>query len=316
MRRFLAIGSVAVALAYFLDPRHGRRRREAALAWLVETAHRLRERVATHEEAPAPEAAPVETTGNGRPSVGEEKPTEVEVLKEEPVVVATVAAPETEREPEEVASAVAVEERPVAEAVVPPPEAVLPPPLPRDVFETPARELFDRPERPAEPPRKRRGWLIGGAVLLVAALAAAAGIAAWSFDVFDSESNGEPSASARALNALAARQARAISILAQPGATRIPVAGAEESILLVVGMEGDAVLIVSRLEQAPRGKAYEIWVISGKTPKPAGLFRGGKDTVVPLTRAVPKGATVALTVERVGGSPRPTSKPRFAVIRS
>jgi Anti-sigma-K factor rskA len=303
MRRILAIGTVAVALAYFLDPRYGRRRREAAVAWLVEAAQRLRERMTT------PEEAPVEATGNGRPSVEEEAPAAAAPVEEPVVVGAAVPVPEQEPVP----GAVAVEERPVA-------EAVLPPPLPPDVIETPMREPVaeePEPESPAEaPPRRRRGWLIGGAVVLIAALAAAAGIAAWSFDVFDSDSNGEPNAAAAALNALAERQARAISILAQPGATRIPVAGAEESLLLVVGMDGDAVLIVSRLAQAPAGKAYEIWVISGKTPKPAGLFQAGKDTVVPLTRTVPKGATVALTLEPVGGSPRPTSKPLFAVTRS
>jgi Anti-sigma-K factor rskA len=302
MRRILAIGTVAVALAYFLDPRHGRRRREAALAWLVEAAQRVRERMAT------PEEAPVEATGNGRPSVEEEAPTAAEPFQEPVVVGAAVPVPE----PEPVPGAVAVEERPVA-------EAPLPPPLPPDVIETPMREPVveePEPESPAEAPHKRRGWLIGGAVVLVAALAAGAGLAAWSFDVFDSDSNGEPNAAANALNALAERQARAISIMAQPGAKRIPVAGAEESLLLVVGMEGDAVLIVSRLQQAPPGKEYEIWVISGKTPKPAGLFRGGRDTVVPLTRTVPKGATVALTLERVGGSPRPTSEPLFAVTRN
>jgi anti-sigma-K factor RskA len=103
--------------------------------------------------------------------------------------------------------------------------------------------------------------------------------------------------------------------MAQPGATRLPVVGAEESLLLVVGMEGDAVLIASRLDRAPGGKEYEIWVISGETARPAGLLRGGSDTVVPLTRAVPKGATVALTLERLGGSPQPTSEPLFAVTR-
>jgi anti-sigma-K factor RskA len=236
-----------------------------------------------------------------------------EPLEEPALVGAAVPAPGPQPEPEPVPRAVAVEERPVA-------EAVLPPPLPPDVIETPMRDSVveePEPESPAEESvRRRRGWLIGGAVVLIAALAAAAGLAAWSFDVFDSDSNDEPNAAANALNTLAERQARAISIMAQPGAKRIPVTGAEESLLLVVGMEGDAVLIVSRLEQAPAGKAYEIWVISGKTPKPAGLFRGGRDTVVPLTRTVPKGATVALTLERVGGSPRPTSKPRFAVTRS
>jgi anti-sigma-K factor RskA len=297
MRRYVAIGAAAVALTYFLDPENGRRRRRAVLAWLDEAAR------GTSERAPTPEEAPVETVVDRRPSAGEDRPT-TDGPAREPVVVGVAAAPETE----EVPSAVAVAERAA-------PGAMLPPPLPKDVLETPPSEppLEEQPTVPA--PRNRRGLLIGGVALLIAALAAA-GLAAWSFDVFDESDDGQPSSSASALSGLAQRQARAISIMAQPGATRLPVVGAEESLLLVVGMEGDAVLIVSRLDRAPAGKTYEIWVISGKTPRPAGLFRGGRDTVVPLTRVVPKGATVALTLERVGGSLKPTSEPLFAVTRS
>jgi hypothetical protein len=300
--RYFAIGAAAVALTYFLDPENGRWRRQALRAWLTGAARRVREPpVAVSEEVP------VETVGNGRPPVGEERPVPAEAPVRAPVAVAVATAPEAE----EVPRAVAVAEPPVAE------EAVLPPPLPQNVIETPMPEppVEEVPEPAPASPRKRRSLLIGGAVLLVAALAAAAGLAAWSFDVFD-DSDDEPSSSAGPLSALAERQARAISIMAQPGATRIPVVGAEESLLLVVGMEGDAVLIVSRLQQAPAGKTYEIWVISGKTPRPAGLFPGGRDTVVPLTRAVPKGSTVALTLERIGGSLRPTSTPLYAVTRN
>jgi Anti-sigma-K factor rskA len=220
-------------------------------------------------------------------------------------------AVEREPEPDDAPRAVAVAERPAA-------EAVLPPPLPADVLEPPApepdvEETEPEPRTPAS--RRRRAWLIGGAALLVAALAAA-GVAAFAFDVVELADDEPSSSPAAALAAVTERQARAISIMAQPGATRLPVVGAEERLLLIVGMEGDAVLIVSRLQRAPVGKTYEIWVISGETPRPAGLFRGGRDTVVPLTRGVPKGATVALTLERLGGSLRPTSKPLFAVTRS
>jgi hypothetical protein len=312
MRRYVAIGVAAVALTYFLDPMNGRRRREAFRAWLTDAAQRVRDRLAA-----VPEEAPVEAFGNGRPTVAEERPETAEApTMREPVAVSVFAAPEIEEKPE-VEEKPEIEETPgvVAVAERSEPEAGLPPPLPPDVIGTPTPEpTVEEPEPTAAAPRKRRGWLLGGAVVLVAALAAA-GLAAWSLDVFDSSDDG-PSPSARALSALTERQARAISIMAQPGATRIPVVGAEESLLLVVGAEGDAVLIVSRLGRAPAGRTYEIWVISGNTPRPAGLFRGGRDTVIPLTRTVPKGATVALTLEKLGGSLRPTSEPIFAVTRS
>lgn len=299
MRRSVAIGAAAVALTYFLDPDNGRRRRRAARRWLMTATGRVPDR------AEAPVQRPVEPVGNGRPSIGEHPQPTAQPVRE-PVTVAAAAAPEHDDAP----PTVAVEERPTV-------EAVLPPPLPVDVLETQASEPpADEPEPEAPgPASRRRAWLVGGTAVAVAALAAAA-VAAFAFDVVELADDEPSSSPAAALASLTERQARAISIMAQPGATRIPVVGAEERLLLIVGMEGDAVLIVSRLDRAPAGKTYEIWVISGNRPRPAGLFQGGRDTVVPLTRLVPKGATVALTLERLGGSLKPTSDPLFAVERS
>jgi Anti-sigma-K factor rskA len=305
MRRYVAFGVAAVALTYFLDPDNGRKRRRAARAWLTAAAGRPPDRVT------APVETPAEPVGNGRPSVDEEpEPQIVAEPLREPVAVGVAAV----SEPDEALHPVAVAEPPATVA-----EAVLPPPLPTDLLEPPppepAEEEADEPEPPAPASRRRWAWLIGGAALLLAALAAAV-VAAFAFDVVELSDDDPSTSSAAGLSSLTERQARAISIMAQPGATRLPVVGAEERLLLIVGMEGDAVLIVSRLEAAPPGKTYEIWVISGNTPRPAGLFRGGRDAVVPLTRAVPKGATVALTLERLGGALRPTSEPIFAVTRS
>jgi hypothetical protein len=297
MRRYVAIGAAMVALTYFLDPENGRRRRRALL-------ERLKGAARGTPGATEFEETPVESVAPRRAPAWHHEPTATESRPVEPVVAAVAAEPEADETP-----------RSVAVAEPPAPEAVLPPPLPKDVLETPAatptREQY---EPMASPTPERRGRLIGAGLLIVAALAAAA-LAAWSLDVFDG-SDDESSVSAPALSALVERQAKAISIMAQPGATRLPVVGAEESLLLVVGMEGDAVLIVSRLDRAPAGQTYEIWVISGNTPRPAGLFQGGRDAVVPLTRVVPKGATVALTLEPVGGSPEPTSDPLYAVKRN
>jgi len=78
---------------------------------------------------------------------------------------------------------------------------------------------------------------------------------------------------------------------------------------VVVG-DGDAELVVAHLPSAPAGKTYEAWVIQGKTAKPAGLFAGGDaTTIVHLTRPVPRGAIVAVTVERTGGVDQPTQQP-------
>ena len=80
-----------------------------------------------------------------------------------------------------------------------------------------------------------------------------------------------------------------------------------------VDRSGNATITASGLGTAPSGKTYEAWVIpaSGAAPKPAGLFAGGKTTTVHLTGTVPRNATVAVTVEPAGGSPKPTTKPLF-----
>jgi anti-sigma-K factor RskA len=73
---------------------------------------------------------------------------------------------------------------------------------------------------------------------------------------------------------------------------------------------GSATLQVSGLAAAPNGKTYEAWVIpKGKAPRPAGLFSGGSTTTIHLKRAVPNGALVAVTIERAGGVPAPTTTP-------
>lgn len=79
---------------------------------------------------------------------------------------------------------------------------------------------------------------------------------------------------------------------------------------LLVAADGSAALAVCGLTPAPSDKTYEAWVIQGGTPRPAGLFRGGSGCpLVPLTRNVPEGAIVAVTLEREGGVPKPTQEP-------
>jgi len=73
-------------------------------------------------------------------------------------------------------------------------------------------------------------------------------------------------------------------------------------------------LIASNLPPAPRGKAYEMWVIpkQGK-PAPAGLFEARPDgTAMHIQRGpvdVAATGAVAVTLENEGGAPQPTSTP-------
>ena len=69
-------------------------------------------------------------------------------------------------------------------------------------------------------------------------------------------------------------------------------------------ISGDEASIVTCVDPAPANKTYEAWVIEGKTPRPAGLFRGGCATVN-LTRPVARGDVVAVTLEDRPGSDTP-----------
>ena len=81
---------------------------------------------------------------------------------------------------------------------------------------------------------------------------------------------------------------------------------------LMIGPHGTAQLQVTGLSAAPSGKTYEAWVVpTGRSPRPAALFPGGRSTNVRLRGTVPKKAVVAVTVEPAGGSKQPTTKPFF-----
>jgi anti-sigma-K factor RskA len=102
------------------------------------------------------------------------------------------------------------------------------------------------------------------------------------------------------------RADRAVAVLSDPDAQRVPLQGADG--LLVTGMRGSA-LVIRDLAAAPSGKTYEAWVIDDGRPIPAGTFDGGSDTTVHrLDTPVSPGSQVAVTVERAGGVDAPTGK--------
>ena len=82
---------------------------------------------------------------------------------------------------------------------------------------------------------------------------------------------------------------------------------------VVLDRFGNGTLHVSGLASAPNGKTYEAWVIPhGGAAKPAGLFSGGSSSIVHLRGSVPRSAVVAVTLERAGGSAKPTTSPIFS----
>ncbi len=176
---------------------------------------------------------------------------------------------------------------------------------------------------PATPPPALRGRILEAAAAertnviplhrpwLFRAMAAAAAVAActavglgiWAGSLLDSLHKARSSRLA---------DARAVEILADPASRRIRVRGARGTV--AVDATGQAALVVQHLPAAPAGKTYEAWVIPpGGSPKSAGTFHGGgTTTVVRLQKSVPKGSTVAATVERAGGVGAPTQAPVFS----
>lgn len=105
-------------------------------------------------------------------------------------------------------------------------------------------------------------------------------------------------------------QRGALGVIAQPDARRIALSGDHGS--LVLAKSGQAALVINRLEPAPKGKTYEAWVVEAGKPQRAGLLHGGGDIgVLELTRSVPDGALVMVTLERAGGVDTPTGSSIF-----
>jgi anti-sigma-K factor RskA len=142
------------------------------------------------------------------------------------------------------------------------------------------------------PQRARRAWQAAAAV----AACAAVGLGVWAATLHNS------------LGTARAHES-ALQIVVDPSSHTVALPGGRG--MVAVGRNGVGVLVVDRLPAAPNGKTYEAWVIPrGGKPQRAGTFDGGDGmTMIKLGMPVPRGATVAATVERAGGVDAPTSKP-------
>jgi anti-sigma factor RsiW len=142
---------------------------------------------------------------------------------------------------------------------------------------------------------RRRLALPVAATLAVAAACTAVGLGLW----------------AASLNSELDREREALAVLADPQAARVPLEGATGSLVVTPAREG--ALVLAGLEPAPEGKLYEAWVSAdGETMLPAGTFEAsGERTIVRLTRPVPPGGLVAVTVEDEPVD-SPTGEPVFS----
>ena len=195
-------------------------------------------------------------------------------------------------------------------------EPTAPPPgLRQRIVEQAARERIAEqaareehaPREPQNVVRLRRPWY-GPALGATASVAAAAAIVLgiWAGSLQRSLDEARTST---------ARQDAVIAILANPESQRASLKGAQGA--LVVDPAGEAALAISSLGPAPSGKTYQAWVMEDGDPEPAGIFAGGaENSVLRLTRRVPPGATVAVTLERDGGAQAPTSRPLLSASRA
>ena len=158
-----------------------------------------------------------------------------------------------------------------------------------------------RSERENVVPLRRRWVLPAAASVAAVAASVAIGLGVWAASL---------SSSLDAERAARADQERAASILADPNASRIPLSGANGT--LVVAGTGEAALVVSGLGPAPGGKIYEAWVgTDAEHMLPAGTFEAsGEHTIVRLTRVVPERGVVAVTIEEAEVD-QPTGTPLF-----
>ena len=82
---------------------------------------------------------------------------------------------------------------------------------------------------------------------------------------------------------------------------------------LVVGADGQAVLVLDGLDPAPAGKTYEMWIAPGgsiEEANRAGPFPGRDGAeAVRVDGTVRAGDVVAVTVEKAGGVDAPTTQP-------
>lgn len=165
------------------------------------------------------------------------------------------------------------------------PEGPAPPPALRD-------RLLERVHAEHAPaanvvPLRRHFALPAVATFGALAAAAAIALAVW----------------ATSLSSSLDRQDAIAGVLGDPTSAHVAMGAGNQ---VVIGSNGQAVL-VSSLARAPQGKTYELWVIEAGKPRPAGLFAGGKSSSpLLLSRHVPLGAKVGLSIERQGGAGRPT----------
>ncbi|MFJ9038630.1 anti-sigma factor domain-containing protein [Streptomyces sp. NPDC102406] len=105
---------------------------------------------------------------------------------------------------------------------------------------------------------------------------------------------------------------RVTDVLAAPDArsSSARLAGGASGTVVVSASRDRAVFVAASMAPPPRGKTYQLWFDDGGTMRPAGLMDPGRTAqAVLMDGAVGAASGMGVTVEPVGGSRHPTSKP-------
>jgi anti-sigma-K factor RskA len=111
------------------------------------------------------------------------------------------------------------------------------------------------------------------------------------------------------------RDAAFAALARSPGSRMVHLAGGKEApkagaCIVWNPTRQEAVLMATALAPAPKDKAYEVWVIAGKSPTPAGMFQtdeGWKALVtLPPMPQLAEAQSFAVTLEPSAGTEAPT----------
>jgi anti-sigma-K factor RskA len=99
----------------------------------------------------------------------------------------------------------------------------------------------------------------------------------------------------------------------EPRVIRLQGSGEAESarVELMRTDDGMTVLTAEDLPEIPEGRTYQVWLIEGDRPEPAGLLEPGPDATAAAVvgGSIEDANTIAVTVEPDGGSDAPTTQP-------
>ncbi|HMK31589.1 MAG TPA: anti-sigma factor [Terriglobales bacterium] len=172
-------------------------------------------------------------------------------------------------------------------------------------------------ERQSAPPEKSKPW----AWFWLPSLAAAA-MALLAFVLWRQNQDLEHQVTAlQAKNAQTQGELQKVrevmSLLTSPAAQRFTLVAANakpqpQAKAVYMASTGQFVLLASNMEQAPAGKAYEVWLLpmSGEAPMPCGMFKpDGKGSAIMVGPGMRQGMEAkgfAITMEDEAGSAVPT----------